>query len=394
MESLPGSSKETPAGNEDEAELLYVDFSRTTERVATGTDNGFTIYKIRNVQQPAVMSQMFKRPFSKDQGRVVDDVILIECFNPIQMFAMVLKKYPRTLHFFDASRNTSTGHHLFPEKILSVKGCSSIIAVGLETEVHAFSICRSNFESLDGYSRLVKLSLPLNCSAVMDMTGEERPHLAYPDSDTNGIVAVHDIDSRSYPKRVMNAHNHPIAALRFNDEATLLATASTIATVVRVHDVRKNECLFVFRRGIARSVTVHSMAFSSDSVFLCLSSNTETVHVFKLEGPLPKVLQLEEEVALKTKPISYNAEPPGWYDYLADTTRSAAEYLAPARDFASAFLPETAKRNVATLRMIDDKLHILVANSKKKFFVFEVQAEGGTALLKHELRLPATVLIN
>lgn len=44
---------------------------------------------------------------------------------------------------------------------------------------------------------------------------------------------------------------------------------------------------------------VHSMAFSSDSRFLCFTSNTETVHVFKIEGPIPKELRLEEEIALQ-----------------------------------------------------------------------------------------------
>ena len=34
-----------------------------------------------------------------------------------------------------------------------------------------------------------------------------------------------------------------------------------------------------------RCVTINSLAFSHDSLFLCASSNTETVHIFKLEAP-------------------------------------------------------------------------------------------------------------
>lgn len=41
------------------------------------------------------------------------------------------------------------------------------------------------------------------------------------------------------------------------------------------------------------------MAFSADSRFLCFTSNTETVHIFKIEGPIPKELRLEEEIALQ-----------------------------------------------------------------------------------------------
>ena len=34
---------------------------------------------------------------------------------------------------------------------------------------------------------------------------------------------------------------------------------------------------------VSRYVTISSLAFSMDSQFLCASSNTETVHIFKLE---------------------------------------------------------------------------------------------------------------
>ena len=37
-----------------------------------------------------------------------------------------------------------------------------------------------------------------------------------------------------------------------------------------------------------RCVVISSLAFNNDSMFLCASSNTETVHVFKLEMPKDK----------------------------------------------------------------------------------------------------------
>lgn len=49
-----------------------------------------------------------------------------------------------------------------------------------------------------------------------------------------------------------------------------------------MHDGTK---LFEFRRGVKRCVTISSLAFSMDAMFLCCSSNTETVHIFKLEEP-------------------------------------------------------------------------------------------------------------
>lgn len=51
---------------------------------------------------------------------------------------------------------------------------------------------------------------------------------------------------------------------------------------LQVHEGMK---LFEFRRGVKRCVTISSLSFSSDSMWLCCSSNTETVHIFKLEEP-------------------------------------------------------------------------------------------------------------
>lgn len=69
----------------------------------------------------------------------------------------------------------------------------------------------------------------------------------------------------------------------------MLATASNKGTVIRVFGLPQGTRLFEFRRGVTRCVTIYSLAFSEDSAYLCSSSNTETVHVFKLEkAPEPE----------------------------------------------------------------------------------------------------------
>lgn len=62
----------------------------------------------------------------------------------------------------------------------------------------------------------------------------------------------------------------------------------TQGTVIRVHSVTDGQCIYEFRRGYARCVSIYSLSFSADSLFLCASSNTETVHIFKLEDPKEK----------------------------------------------------------------------------------------------------------
>jgi len=44
-------------------------------------------------------------------------------------------------------------------------------------------------------------------------------------------------------------------------------------------------CRVVFCLWLSRCATIYSLAFSVDSSFLACSSNTETVHIFRLDAP-------------------------------------------------------------------------------------------------------------
>lgn len=48
------------------------------------------------------------------------------------------------------------------------------------------------------------------------------------------------------------AHDGPLAALKFNPDGTMLATASKKGTVIRVYSVPQGARLFEFRRGMTR----------------------------------------------------------------------------------------------------------------------------------------------
>jgi autophagy-related protein 18 len=81
------------------------------------------------------------------------------------------------------------------------------------------------------------------------------------------------------------AHDSPVAALGFSPSGTKIATASEKGIVIRVFLVHDGSKLYEFRRGVELCVRISSLTFGMDSNFFCCSSNTETVHVFKLEEP-------------------------------------------------------------------------------------------------------------
>lgn len=83
---------------------------------------------------------------------------------------------------------------------------------------------------------------------------------------------------------VIEAHNSPLSCIALNNDGTLLATASEKGTIIRVFSIPDAQKLYQFRRG-SIPARIYSMSFNSTSTLLCVSSATETVHIFRLGTP-------------------------------------------------------------------------------------------------------------
>jgi autophagy-related protein 18 len=83
------------------------------------------------------------------------------------------------------------------------------------------------------------------------------------------------------PVNVIDAHQTPLSCIALNNEGTLLATASEKGTIIRVFSLPDVQKLYQFRRG-SIPARIYSMSFNATSTLLCVSSATETVHIFRL----------------------------------------------------------------------------------------------------------------
>lgn len=83
---------------------------------------------------------------------------------------------------------------------------------------------------------------------------------------------------------VVEAHRAPLSQMAMNRDGTRLATASEKGTIIRVFSVPDAQKLFQFRRG-TMPARILSMSFNITTSMLCVSSATDTVHVFKLATP-------------------------------------------------------------------------------------------------------------
>lgn len=120
-------------------------------------------------------------------------------------------------------------------------------------------------------------------------TGERRPQHAPPLSTyvppTSGDVLIFDTITLK-AVNVIEAHRSPLSCIALNTEGTLLATASETGTIIRVFSVPHGQKLYQFRRGTYPS-TIYSMSFNLSSTLLCVSSTSDTVHIFRLSGSPP-----------------------------------------------------------------------------------------------------------
>ena len=97
---------------------------------------------------------------------------------------------------------------------------------------------------------------------------------------TSGHVLIFDALSLQ-SINVIEAHRAPLSCIAMDSTGTKLATASDKGTIIRVFSIPDAQKLAQFRRG-SMPARIFSMAFNATSTLLCVSSATETIHVFKL----------------------------------------------------------------------------------------------------------------
>jgi autophagy-related protein 18 len=98
-------------------------------------------------------------------------------------------------------------------------------------------------------------------------------------SHAAGDVLLFDAISLSVTN-IIQAHKSPLATVSINPAGTLLATASDKGTVIRVFGIPNGDKVAQFRRG-SYPARIFSISFNAVSSLLCVSSDSETVHIFK-----------------------------------------------------------------------------------------------------------------
>jgi WD40 repeat protein len=94
-------------------------------------------------------------------------------------------------------------------------------------------------------------------------------------------------------KAMIPAHAGQLAAIQFSPLGNRVATASDKGTVIRIFNVSDGSKVYELRRGLKRTATIYSLSFSPCGHFLACSSNTETIHIFRLDDKPKERLELK-----------------------------------------------------------------------------------------------------
>ncbi|GAA5908183.1 hypothetical protein JCM6882_005966 [Rhodosporidiobolus microsporus] len=281
MSAARGGIKSNP-------DLLSVSFNQDASCIATGTRKGYTITNCD--------------PFGKVYGRSEGATSIVEMLFCTSLVALVgagdrPNSSTRRLQIVNTKRQSTICELTFPTTILAVKLNRRRLVVVLEEKIYIYDI--SNMKLLH------EIETSSNPQAICALSpSSENSYLAYPSphpspttplssappsssssaalAPNSGDVLLFDAVSLSVTN-IIQAHKSPVAHVALNATGTLLATASDKGTVIRVFSVPNGDRLHEFRRG-SYPARIYSIAFNAVSSLLCVSSDTETVHIFKLTG--------------------------------------------------------------------------------------------------------------
>ncbi|XP_074511166.1 WD repeat domain phosphoinositide-interacting protein 1 isoform X1 [Sebastes fasciatus] len=338
-------------------------FNQDSTSLALGTKTGYKLFSLTMVDKLDCIHESAETP----------DVYIVERLFSSSLVVVVSTAMPQRMNIYHFKKGTEICNYSYPNNILAVKLNRQRLVVCLEESIYIHNIKDM---------KLLKtlLNTPSNPSGLCALSiNHSNSYLAYPGSATIGEIIVYDANNLN-TLTMIPAHDSPLAALTFNASATKLASASERGTVIRVFSIPEGLRLFEFRRGMKRYVNISSLSFSPDGQFLCASSNTETVHIFKLEQLGP----------------SGGDEAATWTAYVGKMFSAASSYL-PAqvsgmmsqdRAFATVHLVTSGQKNVCTLAMMQKLPRLLVATADGQLFIYNVDPlDGGECVLAHKHRV-------
>jgi len=367
--SYPGDEQGSPA------RATFITFNQDTTCVAVGSPTGYSLYSLNSTD---VLDPVYKSNEA--------DVYIAERLFSSSLVAVVADTSPRTLRIEHFKKGTEICRYSYSDRIRAVRMNRARLVVCLEESLYIHNI------------RDMKVihtirDTPPNPSGLIALsTDSTLSYLAYPGHSHTGELQIFDCINLA-SRVIIPAHEGQLAALQFSPSGQRIATASEKGTVIRVFSCHDGAKLYELRRGLKRTASIYSLSFSPCGAFLACSSNTETVHVFRLDEAMAK-----DSTVLAGSP----PQDDGWFGYINTAVTATAAYLPlqvtdtllQGRAFASVHLNQTGSRNICALAIIRRSLRLLVCSSEGFLHLYSLdQTEGGDCSLIRQFQLEEELVV-
>jgi len=339
------------------SDTTFISFNQDTSCVAVGTDSGYRLFSINSTDAMDLVHQ-------DDEP----DVYIAERLFSSSLVAVVSNTNPRTLRVCHFKKGTEICRYSYNDKIRAVRMNRSRLVVCLEESLYIHNIRDMKVIHIISCT-------PPNPTGLIALSSDTSNFcfLAYPGHSHTGQLQVFDAETLSC-RVVIPAHEGQLAAITFSRTNTRIATASLKGTVIRVFDTRDGAKLYELRRGLKRTASIFSLSFSPCGTFLACSSNTETVHVFRLD-----------ERCAPGDGVAGSPPEDGWFGYINSVVSASAGYLpaqvtdtlSQGRAFATVHLPRPGYRNICSLAVIRKSLRLVVCDSSGCFGIYGFDQDDG-----------------
>ncbi|XP_035916103.1 WD repeat domain phosphoinositide-interacting protein 2-like isoform X3 [Anopheles stephensi] len=379
-----------------------------------GKNGGFSISFNQDYTSLSVVSRTGYRLFSLASVDRVDEIFcshdedtkIAERLFSSSLVAVVTASEPNKLKVCHFKKGAEICNYGYPSEILSVKLNRSRLVVCLVDSIYIHNI--RDMRLLHSIKNMAPNPAGLCTLSLLS-------HLAYPVSTECGELQI--FDAANQMRRLkLKAHDSPLSALNFSYNGVLLATASEKGTVIRVFCVKNGQKVHEFRRGVKRHVSIGSLNFSTCASFVVVSSNTETVHIFRID---PKAIeQAERRQSIAVDAAAANnassssdddesnagsdpaaaAAGGGWgMGFLAKAVTSylptnvVTDVFTQDRAYATIQLAEAGLRYECVMAKLEKETRLLLACEDGFLYIYSFEdSKGGECKLirAHDLRTP------
>uniref|UniRef100_A0AAG5DUZ6 WD repeat domain phosphoinositide-interacting protein 2 n=1 Tax=Anopheles atroparvus TaxID=41427 RepID=A0AAG5DUZ6_ANOAO len=377
-----------------------------------GKNGGFSISFNQDYTSLSVVSETGYRLFSLTSVDRVDEIFcshdedtkIAERLFSSSLVAVVTASEPNKLKVCHFKKGAEICNYGYPSEILSVKLNRSRLVVCLVDSIYIHNI--RDMRLLHSIKSMAPNPSGLCTLSLLS-------HLAYPVSAECGELQIFDA-ANQLRRLKLKAHDSPLSALNFSYNGVLLATASEKGTVIRLFCVKNGQKVHEFRRGVKRHVNIGSLNFSTCASFVVASSNTETVHIFRIDPKAIEQAERRQSIAVDAGSSSNHSSSSdddevnggggteagsgGWgMGFLAKAvtnylpTNVVTDVFTQDRACATVQLAEAGLRYECVMAKLEKETRLLLACEDGFLYIYSFEdSKGGECKLirAHDLRTP------